>query len=279
MAACPALPAPPESFGQQVGEHTLVQLGEGDDVLEQATRIEGPPDAVRDGAGPVGHHHMVVKLGVAGPRVPVGEGGGHHTFDVFLDHATLARARAEHLAFGVGQHDVDGPAVAVVDERLGLPVGQRPGRGHRLGWREREVEPGHGAAELCALSSFLGLDPGPLFGSLGLTGGWRDGLHSLRHPGGQGEVRAVGRAAQGLASHRIGAHPEQVEQVLFADRRTLLDPSAVVEGAQPGAEEHSRWGTRLGVVVGQTRRLATDSIARGHGLHQVPIPSPQTHPA
>ena len=119
-----------------------------DDGLEQATRIERPPDAVRDGAGPVGHHDMVVELGVTGPRVPVGERGGHHTLDVLLDHATLARARTEHLAFGVGQHDVDGPAVAVVDERLGLLVGQRPGHRHRLGWREREVEPGHGARSL-----------------------------------------------------------------------------------------------------------------------------------
>ena len=139
--------------------------------------------------------------------------------------------------------------------------------------------PATGPRNFARSSSFLGLDPGPVFGSLGLTGGWRDGLHSLRHPGGHGELRAVGRAAQGLASHRIGAHPEQVEQVLFADRRTLLDPSAVVEGAQPGAEEHSRGGTRLGVVIGQARRLATNSIARGHGLHQVAIPRPQTHPA
>ncbi len=222
---------------------------------------------------------MVVKLGVAGPRVPVGERGGHHTLDVLLYHATLARARVEHLAFGVGQHDVDGPAVAVVDERLGLPVGQGPGCGHRLGWREREVEPGHGGAGLCPVCSFLGLAPGLLFGSHRIAGGRGHGRCSLRHPGGQGEVRAVGRAPQSLAGHRIGAHPEQVEQVLFADRRTLLDPSAVVEGAQPGAEEHTRWGTRLGVVVGQTGRLATDSITRGNGLHQVPISSPQTHPA
>ena len=128
VAASPTVPAPPQLLGQQVAEHALVQLGESHDGLEQAPGIERPPRAVGDRAGAVGHHHVVVELGVPGPRVPVGEGGGHDSFDVFLDHAVGARTRVEHLALGVGEHDLDGAAMAGVDPGLGLPVGQRPGR-------------------------------------------------------------------------------------------------------------------------------------------------------
>ncbi len=66
--------------------------------------------AVGDRLRPVGHHHMVVELGIPGPRIPVGEGGGHDAFDVFLDHAVGARARVEHLALGVGEDHFDGAA-------------------------------------------------------------------------------------------------------------------------------------------------------------------------
>ena len=68
-----------------------MQLAEHDHALEQAPRIERAPHSVGDRAGPVGHHHMVMELGVTGPRVEVGEGRGHHALDVFLDHAVLAR--------------------------------------------------------------------------------------------------------------------------------------------------------------------------------------------
>jgi hypothetical protein len=54
---------------------------------------------------------MIVELGVAGPRIEVGEGGRHDTLDVFLDDAALARARVENLLFGVGEDDLDGSAV------------------------------------------------------------------------------------------------------------------------------------------------------------------------
>ena len=116
-------------------------------LLNRPRLIERPPLAVGDRAGAVGHHDVVVELGIAGPRVPVGEGRGHHALDVFLDHAVGARARVEDLALGVGEHDLDGAAVARVDLRLGVPIGQRPGDGHRFGGREGEVEPGHRRAE------------------------------------------------------------------------------------------------------------------------------------
>ena len=53
---------------------------------------------VGDRPGPVGHHHMVMELGVAGPRIPVGERGGHHALDILLDHAVSSRTRVEDLA-------------------------------------------------------------------------------------------------------------------------------------------------------------------------------------
>ena len=179
-----------------------MQLGESHDGLEQAPRIERPPRAVGDRAGAVGHHHMVVELGIPGPRVPVGEGGGHDSFNVFLDHAVGARTRVEHLALGVGEHDLDGAAMAGVDLCLGLPVGQRPGGGHRLRGREGQVEPGHRRAEGPSLRPFLGLDAGPFLGPFGAGVGGRDGGHPLGHPLCQGEVRAVGRWMLPLIIHK-----------------------------------------------------------------------------
>ena len=208
----------PNSFGQEVAEHALVQLGESHDGLEQAPGIERPPLAVGDRAGAVGHHHVVVELGIPGPRIPVGEGRGHYALDVFLDHAVGARARVEDLSLGVGEHDLDGPAMAGIDLCLGLPIGQCPGHRDRFGWREGQVEPGHGRTEGASLGPFLGLDAGPLLGSFGAECGRRDGRPSAPPPACQGEVRAVGLAAERLAGDRVGAHPEQVEQVLLGDR-------------------------------------------------------------
>ncbi len=76
---------------------------------------------------------MVMELGVTGPRIEVGEGGGHHALDVFLDHAVLARARVEDLELGVGEHDLDGPSMAGGDRFLGVGIGQGPRRRDRLG--------------------------------------------------------------------------------------------------------------------------------------------------
>ena len=86
VTAAPAVPAPAQRLGQKVAEHPLVELGEGDHVLEEGPPVEGPPLTVGDRAGPVGHHHVVVELGVPGPRIPVGERSGHDTLDVFLEH-------------------------------------------------------------------------------------------------------------------------------------------------------------------------------------------------
>ena len=78
---------------------------------------------------------------------------------------------------------------------------------------------------------------------------------------------AVGLAAERLAGDRVGAHPEQIEQVLLGDLRPVLDPAAVVEAGQAGAQEHAGRGSRLGVVAGQVggcdgapSPTATDSI-------------------
>ena len=278
VAASPTFPAPPQLLGQQVGEHTLVELGESHDGLEQPPAIERAPCPVGDRAGPVGHHHVVVELGVPGPRVAVGEGGGHHSVDVLLDHAVGARARVEHLALGVGEDDLDGPPVAGVDQGLGLPVGQCPGDRDRLRRRERQVEPGHGRTEGSSLGPFLGFDAGPLLGAFGAGGGGRHGGDSLGHPRGQGEVGAVGLAAERLAGDRVGAHAEQIEQVLLGHLRTRLDPAAVVEAGQAGAQEHAGRRPRLGVVAGQVGGVTRGAVTDRDRLHQVAIARPQAHP-
>ncbi len=90
---------------------------------------------------------------------------------------------------------------------------------------------------------------------------------------------AVGLAAERLAGDRIGAHPEQIEQVLLGHRRTRLDPAAVVEAAQPCAQEHAGWGSRRCVVAGQVGGVTRGAVTNGDGLHQVAIARPQGHPA
>ena len=142
------------------------------------------PSETRTGA--VGHHDVVVELGVAGPRIPVGERHRDHTLDVFLDHAVGARARVEDLALGVGEDDLDGPAVARIDPRLGVPIGQRPGHRHRFGRGEGEIEPGHRGAESCSplarSSASIGVT---CRAPLGGAGGRRDGCDALCHSPGQ----------------------------------------------------------------------------------------------
>ena len=95
----------------------------------------------------------------------------------------------------------------------------------------------------------------------------------------QGEVRAVGLAAERLAGDRVGAHPEQVEQVLLGHLRTRLDPAAVVEAAQAGAQEHAGRGPRRGVVAGQVGGVTRGAVTDRDRLHQVAIARPQGHPA
>ena len=92
-------------------------------------------------------------------------------------------------------------------------------------------------------------------------------------------MRAVRLTAQGATGHRVGAHPEQVEEVLLGDRRTLLDPPAIVEGGEASAEEDTRRGSRLGVVAGQARRRSDGSVTGRDRLHQVAIARPQGHPS
>jgi hypothetical protein len=169
--------------------------------------------------------------------------------------------------------------MAGVDLCLRFPVGQCPGRGHRLRWREGQVEPGYGRAEGPSLGPFLGLDAGPLLGPFGVGAGRRDGSSPLRHPACQGEVRTVGLATERLPSDRVGAHPQQVEQVLFGNLGTLLDPVAVIEASQAGAQEHAGRGPRRGVVAGQVGGVTRGPVTHRDRLHQVAIARPQGHPA
>ena len=116
-------------------------------------------------------------------------------------------------------------------------------------------------------------------GPFGGGGGGRNGGDPLGHPLGQGQVRAVGLAAERLAGDRVGAHPEQVEQVLLAHLRTRLDTAAVVEAAQASAQEHAGRGPRRCVVAGQVGGVTRGAVTGRDRLHQVAIARPQSHPA
>jgi hypothetical protein len=127
VAAAARLEAVAEGLGEKVAEHALVELGEGRHRLEKGAAVERPPAPVGDRARPVPDHRVGVQLRVVGARRPVREGGGDDAADVLLDDAGLARAGAEDVLLRPGEHDLDGPPVAVVDDGLGLLVGERPG--------------------------------------------------------------------------------------------------------------------------------------------------------
>ena len=109
-------------------------------------------------------------------------------------------------------------AVARVDLRLGVPIGQRPGHRHRFGRGEGEIEPGHRRAGAGGPAALLGLGSGSVPAPLVVGFAFRIGLETIRHLRGPGQMDAVGLTAQGETGHRVGAHPEQVEEVLFGDR-------------------------------------------------------------
>ena len=92
-------------------------------------------------------------------------------------------------------------------------------------------------------------------------------------------MRAVGLAAERFAGDRVGAHPEQVEQVLLGHRRTGLDAAAVVEAAQAGAQEDARRCPRRCVVAGQVGGVTRGAVTDRDRLHQVAIARPERHPA
>lgn len=279
MAPGPAGPAPPQALGQQVHHHALVELGEHHRRLEQSPAVQRPPHPVRGRAGTVRHHHVVVELGVAGPGVEMGERRGHHAVDVLFHHAVRARAGAEHLALCVGEDDVDGPAVALVDHRLGLGVRHRPRRRDGLGRGEGEVEPGHRRALGDTLGSFFRFDPGHQLCALGLGGRRREGLDACCDPLPEWQVGSVGLATERGAGDRICAHPEQGEQVLLGDHGALGHASAAVQARKARAQEHAGRGARLGVVGGQVRDAFGRAVARRYRLHQVAVARSQAHPA
>ena len=126
------------------------------------------------------------------------ERGGDHTRDVLFDHAVGPRTGPEYVSFGVADREGDGPAVALVDHRLGPLIGERPRHRHRL-WRgEREVEPGH------------------------------------RQPA----TRDLRLAADRLAGDRVGAAGQHRLQVLLGNLRAGLDSSTGVQVGQTGPEEN-----------------------------------------
>ena len=98
----------------------------------------------------------------------------------------------------------------------------------RIGGGEGEIEAAHRNAEPAALGPFLGLDADPLLGPLGGGVIRLNGSHPLGHPLGEGQVGAVGLAAEWLPGDQIGPHAEQIDRCgsVTCDPRSMPRPSS-----------------------------------------------------
>ena len=108
-----------------------MHLGEHHRGGEELPAVEGAPDAVTGGLGPVEHDHVVVELGIAVARIEVGEARGYHSHDVLLDAALLAGASVKDFALGVGEdlgEGLSGGTGRSLGESLGRPEPRPPTR-------------------------------------------------------------------------------------------------------------------------------------------------------
>jgi hypothetical protein len=83
-----------------------------------------------------------VKGGIAGAAGAVPEGSGHEAVCSLDGYAAVSSTDVTGVAFQVGDGGVNASFVAVDHGLSGVPVTQSPYQGHRLGCRQREVEPG-----------------------------------------------------------------------------------------------------------------------------------------
>ena len=229
--------------------------------------------------GPVGHHHMVVELGIPGPRIPVSERGGHDALDVFLDHAVCARAPVEHLALGIGEHHFDGTSVAGLDLFLGLSIGQRHAVETDLEGEKVRSNPATGvrkAPPLIRSSASIRADCSARSATV-----WAAGMAAMRWATRLNNERWARLGWRPRSWPVIGsAHiPSRLNRCSSVTADPCSTPRPPSRTSQTGAQEHAGRSPGLGVVTSDVRGLTWRPVPYGDGLHQVAIPGPQGHPA
>ncbi len=224
-----------ECFGEAAFQGGVVDLGGGDDGLEQQASVDGEPAPV-EGLHLVRDRDVGVQVGVAGAAVAVGEPGGDQPGDVDLTDAVVAGARIEGMGLDEPQRVADRCEMGAFDCGRGGGFGERPQRRDALDRGESEVVAGDG-------------------------GGLRAGRRGYQ----PGEFAGV----DGVTSER---GPERLASNLGADRSTHLRGNRrIVRGADLGVVGGEALGdldAELGHVVGvDLERLSqTDRVAGlGHG--------------
>ena len=232
-----------EGFGEAAFQGGVVDLGGGDDGLEQEASVDGEPASV-EGLDLVRDRDVGVQVGVAGAAVAVGEPGGDQPGHVDLADAVVAGPGVEGVGLDEPQRVADRGEVGAFDGGRGGGFGERPQRRDALDRGEGEVVAGDGG-----------------------------GLRAGRRGDQPGEFAGV----DGVASE---GGPERLASDLGADRGAdLRGDRRVVRGADLGVVGGEAFGDldpELGHVVGvDLERLARAGSRRGPGRRWRPAGGPR----
>ena len=114
-----------ECFGKSAFQGGVVDLGSGDDGLEQEAPVDGQPAPV-EGLHLVRDGDVGVQVGVAGAAVAVGEPGGDQPDHVDLPDAVVAGPRVEGVGLDEPQCVTDRGEVGAFDGGRDGGFGERP---------------------------------------------------------------------------------------------------------------------------------------------------------
>jgi len=120
----------------------VVGLRRGNVGLEQHPPVDRQPPSI-EGLDLVGDRHVGVQIRVAGPAVPVSERGSDQASDVDLPDPLRPSPAEQGMLLDERQSILDRGLMGLFDHSRHRRIGNRPQRGHRLHWRERQVVASH----------------------------------------------------------------------------------------------------------------------------------------
>ncbi len=218
-----------EGFGEAAFQGGVVDLGGGDDGLEQEASVDGEPasveglDLVRDG-------DVGVQVGVAGAAVAVGEPGGDQPGDVDLADAVVAGARVEGVGLDEPQRVADRGEVGAFDGGRGGGFGERPQGRDALDRGEGEVVAGDGGG---LRAGRRGDQPGEFAGVDGVASeGGPEGLASDLGADRGADLRGDRRVVRGadlgvVGGEALGDLDPELGHVVGVDLERLAQPDRV----------------------------------------------------